>query len=67
MTTLELLMLAEMHVRNGAAMQSSALVCYEDAKRAAAVGDYALAKASAVRSLRYSVGVFHADYAKASA
>ena len=53
--------------RLGGAMESSARLCLEDAVRASDEGRLDDARAWAVRSLRYSVGVFDPDYVKAYA
>jgi len=57
--------LASRHIQNDAAMQSSAVLCLKDAVKLANSGDYKSAKIRALKSLRYSVGVFHPDYADA--
>lgn len=69
MSTLEVLALAWSHVDCVAnkPMADSARLCAEDAQRAYAVGDDATAKLRALRSLSYSVGRFHPDFASASA
>lgn len=59
--------LAKKHASNGAAMQSSAVLCLSDAVLFRSSECYGLAKDWAIRSLSYSVGMFHADYKKASA
>jgi hypothetical protein len=66
MNTETAIILARKHVHNGAAMQSSAELCLTDAIRLFEAGSLALAKDRAIKSLGYSVGVFHADYARAS-
>lgn len=58
--------LARKHVSNGAQMESSARLCLADAIALLEKGDLAYAKARAVKSLAYSVGVFHTDYKKAA-
>lgn len=60
------IILARKHVGNGAAMESSARLCLADAISLQEKGDLTHAKARAVKSLGYSVGVFHADYQKAA-
>ena len=57
--------LARKHIGNGAAMDSSARLCLADALALMEKQDYEAAHARAVRSLGYSVGVFHADYKSA--
>jgi hypothetical protein len=59
--------LARKHVGNGAAMESSARLCLSDAVELHDKGEFNYAKTRAVKSLAYSVGVFHADYQKAAA
>lgn len=51
----------------GGNMESSARVCLEDAISLYDAGEYEAAKKRAIDSLRYSVGIFHADYKRASA
>ena len=57
--------LARKHVGNGAAMESSARLCLADAVRHNDSGNLKQAEQHALKSLAYSVGLFHADYAKA--
>ena len=57
---------AEAHAYNGAQMQTSAILCLCDARKCFGRGQFDFAKERALRSLSYSVGVFHADYRKAS-
>lgn len=57
---------AEKHVNNGAAMQSSAELCLFDANTLIQQGNYAAAEKRALRSLAYSVGIFHSDYKRFS-
>lgn len=57
--------LARKHVGNGAAMESSARLCLADALDRMETGSYDTAHWKACRSLKYSVGIFHADYQKA--
>lgn len=64
MLTLDAIILAFKHSTNGAAMQSSAHVCLEDATALYEAGKFAAAKVRALKSLGYSVGIFHADYQK---
>jgi hypothetical protein len=56
------IILARKHIGNGALMDSSARVCLNDALRAVERDDYRAAYMWAVKSLGYSVGIFHADY-----
>jgi len=60
--TAQIIALATKHVDNGAAMMSSARLCLDDALRCLADGGESNARACAVRSLSYSVGLFHADH-----
>ena len=57
---------ARKHIGNGALMDSSARVCLNDALRAVEREDYRAAKMWAVKSLGYSVGIFHGDYQRAA-
>jgi hypothetical protein len=50
----------------GGVMESSARLCLEDAIRLRDEGKYDYAKQWAIRSLSYSVGIFHPDYKKAT-
>jgi len=59
--------LARKHVGNGAAMESSARLNLEAAVILYDMCENEYAKARAIKSLAYSVGVFHADYQKAAA
>lgn len=66
MNTDSAIILARKHVHNGAAMQSSAELCLTDAIALFEAGDLVNAKARAVKSLGYSVGILHADYTRAA-
>ena len=66
MNTAAVIVLARKHVGNGAAMESSARLCLADAVRLSDEGDLSNAKARALKSLAYSVGIAHADYIKAA-
>lgn len=66
-TTNKAIILARCHVGNGAAMDSSARLCLADAIEFQQEGNFHLAANAALRSLKYSVGVFHADYKKVEA
>jgi len=59
--------LARKHVGNGAAMESSARFCLSDAITALDAGAFDNAKERAIKSLAYSVGIYHADYKRAIA
>jgi len=65
MNTEIVIRLARKHLGSGA-MESSARLCLSDAINLYEQGDYASAKTRALKSLCYSVGMFHEDYAKAS-
>ena len=49
----------------GGEMESSARFCLADAVRLYDEGKHDYAKQWAIRSLSYSVGIFHSDYKKA--
>lgn len=57
--------LARKHLGSGD-MESSARLCMADAVNLYNEGLYDFAKARALASLEYSVGIFHPDYKKAS-
>ena len=61
----KVIILARKHVGNGAVMDSSARFCLADAVVAFDRGDKEVAKMWAIKSLTYSVGVFHPDYKRA--
>lgn len=61
-----ILTLAVRHAYNGAAMATSAQSCLRDALASERHGELGVAAASALRSLRYSVGILHGDYAFAA-
>jgi hypothetical protein len=62
----EVVNLARKHVGNGAEMESSARLCLSDAVECCNKGAFESAKRHAIKSLAYSVGIFHADYKRAS-
>ena len=67
MTTAQIVEAARHHVfAYGRKPNPSAIVCYNDAQALMAAGNYTDAKARALKSLAYSVGVFHPDYLKAA-
>lgn len=66
MNTNQTIVLARKHCDEGV-MASSARLCLASAIEAQNNGDYNTAKAWAVKSLKYSVGIFHAAYKKAAA
>ncbi len=65
MTADKVIVLARKHLGTGA-MDSSARLCLKDAVELQAEGMLDYAKARALKSLAYSVGVFHQDYQRAS-
>lgn len=64
MNTKEVIALARKNL--GGQMESSARLCLQDAVNLADKGDLIYAKARALDSLKYSVGMFHKDYQRAS-
>lgn len=67
MTTSDVLKLARKHcLARTATMQSSAELCLADAIALFDKGDFEYARKRALKSLAYSVGVFHPDYKKAT-
>lgn len=60
----KLFALVRSHLGTGE-MESSARSCFADAIRLRDEGDYDRAIKTALKSLAYSVGILHADYAKA--
>jgi hypothetical protein len=65
MTVLQILALARKHLGAGS-MESSARLCLADAVALADAGDLGAAKSRALRSLQFSVGMFHADFIRAA-
>ena len=59
------IVLARRHIGNGT-MESSARLCLADAVAKFDNGDFDAAKRRALDSLRFSVGVFHKDFERAS-
>ena len=60
------IILARKHVANGAVMESSARLCLADAIALFDKGVEDFAKSRALKSLAYSVGMFHQDYKRAA-
>ena len=67
MNTHKVIALARKNVGANPTNESSARLCLEDAVNLYNKADFEHAKKRAIDSLRYSVGIFHADYKKASA
>ena len=67
MNTDKILILARKHVGNGGDMDSSARFCLTEAARAVDEGRLNAARMWAIKSLAYSVGIFHPDHKRASA
>jgi hypothetical protein len=65
MDTNQVITLARKHLGAGS-MESSARLCLSDAVVLAGKGDLTNAKARALKSIQYSVGIFHKDYQRAS-
>lgn len=65
LTVAQVLSLARKHIGSGS-MVSSARLCLADAVKLADEGELGYARERAIQSLKYSVGVFHPDFAKAS-
>jgi hypothetical protein len=65
MDTQRTINLARRHIGKGAAMESSARLCLEDAVRLYDAGNYPAARARAIRSMGYTIGILHPDYIKA--
>ena len=63
----QIITLARKHVANGAVMESSARGCLADAIAQFDLGNEGYAKMWALKTLAYSVGVFHQDYKRAAA
>lgn len=65
MTTDQTIILARKHASVGP-MASSARLALQDAIALEEKGELVYAKRRALESLRYSVGIFHADYVRAA-
>jgi hypothetical protein len=65
MDMMKLIAVAEKHVTSGP-MPSSAKLALDEAKALVAEGQCEFARRRALRSLAYSVGIFHPDYLDAS-
>jgi hypothetical protein len=65
MNTIDIITLARKHIGKGDA-EASARICLADAIACYSKGRLDDSKARALKSIAYSVGVFHPDYAKAS-
>ena len=59
------IVLARKHIGKGV-MESSARLCLADAVELYDDGDADMAKVRALKSLSYSVGIFHPDYKRAA-
>lgn len=64
METSKIIALARKHL--GGDMESSARLCLSDAVKLYDDGDFYYAKQRALKSLEYSIGIFHTDYKKAN-
>lgn len=62
MNSQQVIELARKHADNGSAQASSAKLCLQDAESLQGQGKCVEARNRAVKSLAYSVGVFHPDY-----
>ena len=67
MNTDKIVILARKHAGNGSDMESSARFSLAEAVRAINEGRLDSARMWAIRSLEYSVGIFSADYKRATA
>lgn len=67
MTTNEIISIATQHADNPQPLISSAKLCLADAIALRDTGQEHFARYWAIRSLSYSVGIFHADYRAAVA
>lgn len=62
MKATEIIALAAKHIKPGTSGADSAKLCLDDAEALLSRGLVEEARARALRSLQYSVGVFHEDY-----
>lgn len=62
MPVTEIIDLASRRVMDGCTLNSSAALCLDDAIALLTAGNLNAARTRALKSLEYSVGVFHADY-----
>lgn len=67
MNTSKLIRLAREHVGDNADNEASARLCLEDAVALYDRGDHDHARQRALKSLQYSVGIFHPAYKAAAA
>lgn len=65
MNTNQVIVLARKHLGTGV-MDSSARLCLSDAITLVERGELEVAKSRALKSLQYSVGIFHKDYIRAA-
>jgi hypothetical protein len=66
MTTAELLEVAKSHTHREQAHDKSSVFCIEQGIKLSTEGREDLARAWIVRSLKYSVGIFHSDFKRAN-
>lgn len=66
MTTDQILALARKYLGTKDSMESSARLCLQDAINLMNKGELTYARNRALDSLRYSIGILHSDYIKAS-
>ena len=66
MNTQKRIILARKHYLDNDANKESAALCLSDAVALYDAGDYEAADRRAIKSLAYSVGIFHADYKAAA-
>ena len=65
MNTNKVIILARRHVTSCPENESSARLCLTDAVKLQSEGQLDAAKTRALKSLSYSVGIFHPDYQRA--